>query len=262
MVLALSLADTGRHDEARAVVEAGLAERRSGDDRSILLTVAAELAWLRADLRGAVRLGQEASALGPGWFGITAGAACAAALGQLELSDRSVSEPPPLPTVPIFAMWVRMTAALHRWGQGDDRGAIAELDGLDEGWAAIETPRYRLINRWAAAFIALRCREPSYRRRLTEVGAEAEARQLRPLVWRTAVALTLGDPAKALTARETAVLALAGEGCSSQVIAERLGIARVTVESHVRSAMRKLGATTRRQAVSTFDRLSASPGER
>jgi DNA-binding NarL/FixJ family response regulator len=76
------------------------------------------------------------------------------------------------------------------------------------------------------------------------------------------VALTLGDPAKALTARETAVLALAGEGCSSQVIAERLGIARVTVESHVRSAMRKLGATTRRQAVSTFDRLSASPSER
>jgi DNA-binding CsgD family transcriptional regulator len=51
-----------------------------------------------------------------------------------------------------------------------------------------------------------------------------------------------------LTERETAVLELVGEGLTSNEIADRLGIARPTVESHIGAAMRKLGARTRRQA--------------
>jgi DNA-binding NarL/FixJ family response regulator len=48
-----------------------------------------------------------------------------------------------------------------------------------------------------------------------------------------------------LSPREQQVLALVRCGCSSSEIASRLGIGTSTVETHVRSAMRKLEARTR-----------------
>jgi DNA-binding NarL/FixJ family response regulator len=52
-----------------------------------------------------------------------------------------------------------------------------------------------------------------------------------------------------LTARECEVLALVGRGLSTAGIAKETGLARTTIETHVRSAMGKLGAKTRVQAV-------------
>jgi DNA-binding CsgD family transcriptional regulator len=51
-----------------------------------------------------------------------------------------------------------------------------------------------------------------------------------------------------LSSREREVLALVAEGLSSAEIATRLGVARSTIDSQVRSAMRKLGARTRVEA--------------
>ena len=51
-----------------------------------------------------------------------------------------------------------------------------------------------------------------------------------------------------ITAREREVLTLVSAGVASREIAERLGISRATVESHVRSAMSKVGARSRLQA--------------
>ncbi len=48
--------------------------------------------------------------------------------------------------------------------------------------------------------------------------------------------------------RESEVLALVSEGCSSAEIARRLGISSGTVDSHIRSAVRKLGARGRVEA--------------
>ena len=56
-------------------------------------------------------------------------------------------------------------------------------------------------------------------------------------------------PTGALSTRERDVLTLASEGLTSGEIAARLGLGRSTVETHVRSAMKKLGARTRAQAV-------------
>ncbi|MBJ7331522.1 MAG: hypothetical protein JHC95_16635 [Solirubrobacteraceae bacterium] len=51
-----------------------------------------------------------------------------------------------------------------------------------------------------------------------------------------------------LTDREHAVMSLVADGFTSRLIADRLGISQPTVETHVRSAMRKLGAKTRAEA--------------
>ena len=60
-----------------------------------------------------------------------------------------------------------------------------------------------------------------------------------------------------LTAREHQVLKLVGAGATSTEVGATLGVARSTVDSHVRSAMRKLGASTRAQAA-----LAIAGGER
>jgi DNA-binding CsgD family transcriptional regulator len=52
-----------------------------------------------------------------------------------------------------------------------------------------------------------------------------------------------------LTAREREVLACVGRGLSSRDIAREFGLAPSTVDTHVRSAMAKLGARSRTQAV-------------
>ena len=52
-----------------------------------------------------------------------------------------------------------------------------------------------------------------------------------------------------LTPREVEVLAAIGNGLSSKAIARQLGISQHTVKFHVESLMRKLGATSRAEAV-------------
>jgi DNA-binding CsgD family transcriptional regulator len=51
-----------------------------------------------------------------------------------------------------------------------------------------------------------------------------------------------------LSPREREVLALVAEGLSSREIANRIRVARSTVQTQIRSAVRKLGATNRRHA--------------
>ncbi|GAA1694412.1 hypothetical protein GCM10009765_49600 [Fodinicola feengrottensis] len=58
----------------------------------------------------------------------------------------------------------------------------------------------------------------------------------------------LGPRSSPLSARETEVLQLVAQGESTRRIATRLGLSRETVETHVRSGMRKLGARTRTEA--------------
>ncbi|WP_239460042.1 helix-turn-helix transcriptional regulator [Nocardioides daejeonensis] len=57
-----------------------------------------------------------------------------------------------------------------------------------------------------------------------------------------------GAGAGGLTARELDVVALVGEGLTDRAIANRLGLSVRTVETHLASARRKLGAGNRRQA--------------
>ena len=83
-------------------------------------------------------------------------------------------------------------------------------------------------------------------RRLRERGARGIARGRR----KTTQAAPMG-----LTMRELEVLALVAEGLRNAEIAERLVVSRRTVDHHVSSILRKLGARTRAEAAAEANRL-------
>src|SRR4051812_28056431 len=58
-----------------------------------------------------------------------------------------------------------------------------------------------------------------------------------------------GKPARVLTPRESEVLGVAARGYTTREIAERLVVSPTTVDSHIRSAMDRLGARNRVHAV-------------
>ncbi|WP_037681509.1 LuxR C-terminal-related transcriptional regulator [Streptomyces griseus] len=77
-----------------------------------------------------------------------------------------------------------------------------------------------------------------------------------------ACGLLAGDPATAgisLTPREVDVLACVAEGTTNAVAAQRLGLRPETVKGYLRSAMRKLGAHTRGEAVAAARRAGVLP---
>ncbi|MEU8541358.1 LuxR C-terminal-related transcriptional regulator [Streptomyces sp. NPDC048717] len=66
-------------------------------------------------------------------------------------------------------------------------------------------------------------------------------------------------PAVALTPRETDVLAMVAAGATNAVAGGRLGLSPETVKGYLRSAMRKLGARTRLEAVVSARRAGLLP---
>ncbi|MEU6978139.1 LuxR C-terminal-related transcriptional regulator [Streptomyces sp. NPDC046371] len=66
-------------------------------------------------------------------------------------------------------------------------------------------------------------------------------------------------PAPLLTPRETDVLAAVASGATNATAAQRLGLRPETVKGYLRSAMRKLGAHTRLEAVVAARRAGALP---
>jgi DNA-binding NarL/FixJ family response regulator len=63
-----------------------------------------------------------------------------------------------------------------------------------------------------------------------------------------------------LTGREVEFLEALDEGATTDLIAERLGVTRATVQSHVNAILTKLGVHTRLQAVVLFRRGGRSQG--
>jgi len=83
-------------------------------------------------------------------------------------------------------------------------------------------------------------------RRLRERGARAVPRGPRPS--------TRANAAQ-LTPRELDVLRLVADGCRNADIAERLFLSRRTVDHHVSALLRKVGASSRGEAVATATRI-------
>lgn len=100
---------------------------------------------------------------------------------------------------------------------------------------------------------------------ITEAIREVLAGQTLPLQWIPAHAQALFDPVMAdLTSRQLEILSMLCQGHSNKEITLRLGIAVVTVKTHISAIFRALGVVNRTQAVLAAQRLglaSAGSGE-
>lgn len=124
---------------------------------------------------------------------------------------------------------------------------LHRLSALRCAWAASE----------AAILVGSEAARAAAVTELRRVEAEAAALGLRPLVARArrtlraagvhVAAETAGGSGR-LSPREHEVLALVRQGRTSAEIAAHIGVARSTIETQVKSAMQKLGATSRLQA--------------
>jgi DNA-binding CsgD family transcriptional regulator/tetratricopeptide (TPR) repeat protein len=253
--LALALAYSGRLSEARRVLERALARARSPRGRGILQMIESEVEWEagvpeRAILAAEQCLRGEPGAMTGGfaqlfraWAYVDAGRP----LPEIELPD-------PLP--PLLHPARIELEALARFAERDIGEAEELFARAADQWRGVCLHR-ELRALWAAGESARLAGAERSLDRLLGVERRAEEYGIVPLLGRTRRSLrALGvrrvEPSAAggarLSAREREVIALVGEGLSSEEIAVRLGLSRSTVETAVGSAMAKLDASTRIQA--------------
>lgn len=107
--------------------------------------------------------------------------------------------------------------------------------------------------------------DTSERQRMRDAFAELRliARQTSdPLTRRRIEAVLTGDGARdgvSLTSRQLDVVSLVAAGCRNAEIADRLGLSAETVKSYLRSAMARLGAKSRHEAVVSARRNGLLP---
>ncbi len=185
------------------------------------------------------------------------------ALAAYDADRAAPVEDPDLPGWGMLAGVRPELDAMAALRAGDAEAAAAGFADAASRWAPYHR-RGELRCRWARgeALRVAGARDLALAE-LLELESDAEAGGWRPLVGRTRRTLRAlgvrrdaprGPRAGLLTGREREVLALVAEGLSDATIAGRLGLSPRTVQSHVASARRKLGATNRRQAVELLGR--------
>ena len=239
----LALVDLGRFGEARAAAEAFDDDR--GDEAEHTATLAAawcEIAW-HIDDPALARKGLDLGRTVPdAYFGLHLVNERTAAI---VLHDHGEPADPFLPRVSMPAWWPSLheLEGLRLLQHGDASGAAAELQRAADHWEAMHVDRWAVRAGMLAADAAAAAGDRT---------APARRRRYVDLARTTGLAGTLRRLGYAvhpqLTPTEEAVLREVAAGATTRQVAERLGMAAATVDQHVESARRKLGASTRVEA--------------
>nr|MBA3281182.1 helix-turn-helix transcriptional regulator [Acidimicrobiia bacterium] len=254
--LAIAFADLGRHDEAAEVLYRSAA--RPGEDAQLTSVrgwAFTETAWLAGRAADALEAGRGVERLGVGDYPSAVNSRLIAAYACRDLGE-PVRGSEPAAAVPSWA------AAPHEWrglvAAADDRhdDAVEHFDLASAAWASHDR-RSEVRAAWAAGESARLVGRDDAATRLTE------AEQMALRVEQTAVAARArhslralgvirgsarGAGVSGLTAREEEVLLRVGAGLTSAEIAAELHVSMSTVNSLIRSAVRRLGASNRRTA--------------
>lgn len=242
---ASALLDLGRIDEAAVAIdefgtEIAAAPDPAPEPRVSHALLMAELAWHLDDPDMAEEALGRGRAVLDAYFGLhllterTAGYVLVAKGRAFE---------PVLPTMTMPAWWPALTEleALAAWAGGDLRSAVALLEQTAQQWETMSFTRWAVRAGVLAADLDPVSRGRGRRRR--EWTDEARAAGLIGTLRR------LGAPVNpALTVTEENILRLVAAGATTRRISEEMGISAGTVDHHVDSARRKLGAATRIEA--------------
>lgn len=253
--LALALSDSGRTGDALGVVATAWEASPSPVGAATLWWVQAEVELAAGRLRRSRAAASACRKLGLAGFPATSLASVVDAWACFEGGE--AVEPTfdlHARAVPAVPAELSAVAAMADGANDEAERRFVEAAGM---WEAA-SKRSALRCAWAAGEAARRGAHLDLAvERLQATEREADELGLRPLVARARASLRqagvraaprAGGRGQGLSVREQEVLELVGEGLSTGEIAQRLGIARSTVETQVGSAMRKLGARTRVQA--------------
>jgi DNA-binding CsgD family transcriptional regulator len=251
-VLGYALAAMGDDEGAVDVLDEGAMVASTSDGHQWIAWARAEAEWLAGRPRGALGASSHADGRSP-----TMLVALSVADGWAAVE---LGKPPPALADSIGSPTGRglreQLVALHARAAGDAERAEASFAA-----AAEQLGPYHVADaircRWAAGRAALeRGDVAGARAHLLAAEFAVKPCGIVPLERRIGASLRAAGVHRAaargvagsLSRREREVLDLVGRGLTTREIAGRLGIAGSTVETMVRSAMRRLGARTRQQA--------------
>jgi DNA-binding CsgD family transcriptional regulator len=257
-MVAMGRADRGRGAEAEAALARGDASPTEPNGDRVVAWARAEVLLVAGRADEAVPHALAAAAGPPTHFPAQGGAATTVRWAVLD-GAAPVSVPRPVSTFPLLQPLTTEADGLDALLAGDARSAVELFRrAIAEGGML----RNQRRNRWALGEALRRDgRTAEARAVLEDLAAEAGGADLRPLLARARASLRLLGAAgssptaqhpSGLTEREVEVLLLVAEGLSTPEISARLRVARSTVDTLVRTARRKLGARTRREAAAVL----------
>ena len=254
--LTMMRAERGELAAARDLVWLARARARHDEELSLVLAGAAELALAAGHVPGMLDVLQEFSQLSSRWF--LAGALVESAAVDLWLHARAHGAvPPELPAV----KWPHMSGmapvrtarqALDLLDEQPERACQLLVSAADEFFAQ-GRPRWGRRARLGAAYAALVGGRPGRARELVAPLAALDMPGAQDLSVRRAVELTQRLAAEQwrhqLSPAQRRVMEGVASGLTSRQIAADLGVARSTVETHVRTVLERTGCSSRAQAV-------------
>lgn len=225
--------DLGRFDDARHTLATMVAESSgTAEERVKIACVRAELAWYVDDLDLAAFALEEGRSAGDAYFGLQT--LVERTVAHVFLRHGEPVEPRfPTDAMPMWWSAVHEIQGLAALASNDVPTADAELRCAFEHYRAMGLPR------WIAR-VGMMSRDATTRRTAIDVARRAG---LVGVLRRLGVSVH-----PALTFTEESVLRRIAIGETSREVAAALGITPGTVDQHVESARRKLGAATRFEA--------------
>lgn len=257
-MLAMGLADRGRVVEAEATLALAESSPTEPNGDRVVSWARAEVLLVAGRADEATAHALAAAAGPPTHFPAQAAGAAAARWAALDGATPTVV-PRPASTFPLLQPLTAEADGLDALLAGDPSAAVELFRrAIAEGGML----RNQRRNRWALGEALRRDgRTAEARAVLEDLVAEAGGADLPPLLARARASLRLlgasgssptAQHPSGLTEREVEVLLLVADGLSTPEISARLRVARSTVDTLVRTARRKLGARTRREAAAVL----------